>query len=157
MCELLIISAEKLAESKLLRKLLLCKRLVRLLLQLCSHGEMLFSIICWARRTQEPEVPGSIPGPATSVSPSADSRRAVVSYWQKYVHLVLVNLSGGLCLPRNSAIKLTNFDMAVYLPDSSLKWTQNKQAKKQKKKQQKKNKKNIIITLFHDVLRWRSI
>ena len=25
------------------------------------------------------------------VSPSADSRRAVVSYWQKYMHEVLVN------------------------------------------------------------------
>ena len=32
-----------------------------------------------ARLTQEPEVPGSIPGPATFVSPSADSKRAVVS------------------------------------------------------------------------------
>ena len=27
----------------------------------------------------------------TSVSPSAFSRRAVVSYWRKYVHEVLVN------------------------------------------------------------------
>ena len=36
-----------------------------------------------ARLTQEPEV--------TFVSPSAVSRRAVVSYWRKYVHEVLVN------------------------------------------------------------------
>ena len=41
-----------------------------------------------ARLTQEPEVPGSIPG---FVSPSANSRRAVVSYWRKNVHGVLVN------------------------------------------------------------------
>ena len=31
---------------------------------------------------------------------SADSRRAVVSYWRKYVHEVLVNRLGGLSLPR---------------------------------------------------------
>ena len=34
-------------------------------------------------RSQEPEVPGSMPGPVTCV-PSADSRRAVFSYWRKY-------------------------------------------------------------------------
>ena len=32
-------------------------------------------------------------------SPSADSRRAVVSYWRKYVHEVLVNRLGGLACP----------------------------------------------------------
>ena len=54
-----------------------------------------------ARLTQEPEVPGSIPGPPhTFVSPSADSRRTNVSYWRKYVHEVLVNRFGGLSLPR---------------------------------------------------------
>ena len=31
----------------------------------------------------------------TFVSPSADSGRAVLSYWQKYVHDVLVNRLGG--------------------------------------------------------------
>ena len=36
----------------------------------------------------------------TVVSPSADSRRTVVSYWQKYVHLVLVNHLGDLSLSR---------------------------------------------------------
>ena len=36
------------------------------------------------------------------VSPSADSRREVVSYWRKYVHEVLVNRCGGLNLPRKS-------------------------------------------------------
>ena len=40
--------------------------------------------------THEPEVPGWTPGPAhTFVSPSADSRRAVVSYWQKYMYMYL--------------------------------------------------------------------
>ena len=33
------------------------------------------------------------------VSPSAFSRRAVVSYWRKYVHEVLVNRLGGLTKP----------------------------------------------------------
>ena len=42
----------------------------------------------------------------TFVSPSADSRRAVVSYWQKYAHEVLVNRLGGLSLPRKSVIRL---------------------------------------------------
>ena len=44
----------------------------------------------------------------TVVSPSAFSRRAVVSYWQKYVHEVLVNFLGGLSLPRNSVVRLTD-------------------------------------------------
>ena len=35
--------------------------------------------------------------------PSADSWRVVVNYWQKYVHLVLVNDLGCLSLPWNSA------------------------------------------------------
>ena len=40
--------------------------------------------------TQEPEVSVLIPGwPHTSVSPSAGSKRAVASYWRKYVHKVL--------------------------------------------------------------------
>ena len=34
--------------------------------------------------------------PHTFVSPSADSSRAVVSFWRKYVHKVLVNRLGGL-------------------------------------------------------------
>ena len=42
--------------------------------------------------TRKSGVLGSIPGLATYfVSPSAFSRRAVVSYWRKYVHEVLVN------------------------------------------------------------------
>ena len=44
----------------------------------------------------------------TFVSPSAFSRRAVVSYWQKYVQEVLVNSFGGLSLPRKSVVRLTD-------------------------------------------------
>ena len=44
----------------------------------------------------------------TFVSPSAFSRRAVVSYWRKYVHEVLVNRIGGLSLPRKSVVRLTD-------------------------------------------------
>ena len=36
------------------------------------------------------------------------SRRAVVSYWRKYVHEVLVNRLGGLSLPRESVVRLTD-------------------------------------------------
>ena len=32
----------------------------------------------------------------------------VVSYWQKYVHKVLVNRLGGLSLPRKSVVRLTD-------------------------------------------------
>ena len=46
--------------------------------------------------------------PHTLVSPSADSRRAVVSYWQKYVYIVPVNCLGGLSLPRKSVVRLTD-------------------------------------------------
>ena len=42
------------------------------------------------------------------MSPSAFSRRAVVSYWRKYVHEVLVNRLGGLSLPRKSVVSLTD-------------------------------------------------
>ena len=50
--------------------------------------------------------------PHTFVSPSADSRRAVVSYWRKYVHEV--NRLGGLSLPRKSVVRLTDrLDMTI--------------------------------------------
>ena len=42
------------------------------------------------------------------LSPSAFSRGAVVSYWRKYVHEVLVNRLGGLSLPRKSVVRLTD-------------------------------------------------
>ena len=44
--------------------------------------------------------------------PTADSSRAVVSHWQKGVHLVLVNRLGRL--PRNSVVRLT--DGSPYVP-----------------------------------------
>ena len=59
--------------------------------------------------TRKSWVLGSIPSLAnTFVSPSAFSRRAVVSYWQKYVHEILVNCLGGLSLPRKSVVRLTD-------------------------------------------------
>ena len=39
---------------------------------------------------------------------NADSSRAIVSYWWKYVHYVLVNLLGGLSLTRNGVSRLTD-------------------------------------------------
>ena len=56
-------------------------------------------------QTRKTEVLGSI---HTFVSPSADSRGAVVSYWRKYVQEVLVNRLGGLSLPRKSVVRLTD-------------------------------------------------
>ena len=51
---------------------------------------------------------GSIPGLATYFRFSSRFlRRAVVSYWRKYVHDVLVNRLGGLSLPRKSVVRLT--------------------------------------------------
>ena len=38
----------------------------------------------------------------------ANMLRAVVSYWRKYVHEVLVNRLGGLSLPRKSVVRLTD-------------------------------------------------
>ena len=59
--------------------------------------------------TRKSEILGSIPvRPHTFVSPSADSRGAVVSYWRKYVQEVLVNRLGGLSLPRKSVVRLTD-------------------------------------------------
>ena len=52
--------------------------------------------------------------PHTFVSPSADSRVAVVNYWRKYVHEVLLNRLGGLSLPRKSVVRLAD------LPDMTL-------------------------------------
>ena len=64
---------------------------------------------------------GSSPGPSTYFRgdlswnnfydhspPSADSRREDVSFWRKYVNLVLVNRLERLSLPRNSVVRLTD-------------------------------------------------
>ena len=68
--------------------------------------------------TRRSGVLGSIPGLATYfVSPSAFSKRAVVSYWRKYVHDALVNRLEGLSLPRKSVVRLTDrpdMTLAVY-------------------------------------------
>ena len=58
--------------------------------------------------TRKSGVLGSIPGLATYFRFTAFSRRAVVSYWRKYVHEVLVNRLGGLSLPRKSVVRLTD-------------------------------------------------
>ena len=64
-----------------------------------SHGAMVDS----------PRLSGVYPvWQHTFVSPSAFSRRAVVSYWRMYVHEVLVNRLGGLSLPRKSVVRLTD-------------------------------------------------
>ena len=61
--------------------------------------------------TRKSEVLGLIlVWPHTFVSPSADSRGAVVSCWRKYVHEVQVNRLGGLGLSllRKSVVRLTD-------------------------------------------------
>ena len=58
--------------------------------------------------TRKSGVLGLITGLATYFRFSAFSRRAVVSYWQKYVHEVLVNRLGGLSLPRKSVVRLAD-------------------------------------------------
>ena len=59
--------------------------------------------------TRKSGVLGSIHGMATYFCFSFRFfKRAVVSYWQKYVHEVLVNGLGGLSLPRNSVVRLTD-------------------------------------------------
>ena len=68
--------------------------------------------------TRKSGVLGSIPALATNFRFCYRfSRRAVVSYWQKYVHEVLDNHLGGLSLPRKSVVRLTdspNMTLDVY-------------------------------------------
>ena len=65
--------------------------------------------------TRKSGVLGLIPGLATYFRFSFRFfKKAVVSYWRKYVHEVLVNRLGGLSLPRKSAVRLTD------RPDMSL-------------------------------------
>ena len=51
--------------------------------------------------------------PHTFVSPSADSRRAAISYWRTYMHEVQVNRLRGLSLPRKSVVS-PDRTLAVY-------------------------------------------
>ena len=65
-----------------------------------------------ARLTREPEVPGSIPGPATYFCFSFRSCQLLAKVL--YVHEVLVNRLGGLSLPRKSVVRLTDRrDMSI--------------------------------------------
>ena len=53
----------------------------------------------------------------TLSSATAHGRRAIVRKWRKYVHLVLVNRLGGLSLPMNSEVRLTDrpdMTIAIY-------------------------------------------
>ena len=68
--------------------------------------------------TRKSGVLGSIPGLTTDFRFSFRFfKKAVVSYWRKYVHEVLVNRLGGLSLPRKSVVRLTdhpNMTLDVY-------------------------------------------
>ena len=84
--------------------------------------------------TRKSGVLGSIPGLATYFRFSFRFlRRAVVSYWRKYVHEVLVNRLGGLSLPRKSVVRLTD------RPDMTLDVYRGRKTTIQKKK-----KKNVF-------------
>ena len=75
-------------------ELLVCPRVPESVLQLNHYLYfILFYTFCYTH---------------TFVSPSAESRGAVVSYRRKYVHEVLVNRLGGISLPRKSVIRLTD-------------------------------------------------
>ena len=49
---------------------------------------------------------GSLPSTIAPPDHPPFSRRAVVSYWRRYVHEVLVNRLGGLSLPMKSVVRL---------------------------------------------------
>ena len=54
-------------------------------------------------------LPIALRGPA-----NAHPRRAVVSYWQKYVHLELFNHLRGISLPNINVVRLTDcLDLAI--------------------------------------------
>ena len=71
------------------------------------HWQVLSLVCCVRLMNQRSQVRCPVQ-PHTFVSPSADSRRAFVSYWQKYVHKVLLNCLGGLSLTRKSVVRLTD-------------------------------------------------
>ena len=93
--------------------------------------------------TRKSDVLDSIPRlPHTFVSPSADSRGAVVSYWRKYVHEVLVNCLGGLSLPRRSVVRLTDH------PDMTLDVYRGRKTTKQQRQQQLTQKFSQALQVF---------
>ena len=77
------------------------------------------------RLTQEFEDLDLIPlCPHIFVFPPADSRKAVVSNWRKYVPLLLVNRLGGVSLHRKSVVRLTGrLDMIMIAVDRGRKTT----------------------------------
>ena len=84
--------------------------------------------------TRKSGVLGSIPvWPHTFVSPSADSRGAVVIYWRKYMHEILVNRLGGPSLSRKSVVRLTD------RPDMTLDVYRGRKITTQQQQQQKHN------------------
>ena len=90
--------------------------------------------------TRKSGVLGSIPGLATYFrSPSAFSKRTVVSYWRKYVHEVLGNRLGGLSLSRKSVVRLTD------RPDMTLDVYRGRKATKQNSKSHR----NTFILIEH--------
>ena len=99
-----------------------------------SVGPWLVSQRSWARYPVWPH---------TSVSPSADSRRAVISYWRKYMHEVLVNRLGGLSLPRKRVVRLTG------RPGMTLDVYRGRKTTTQQQQQ-------LLLTLFYR-LSWHSL
>ena len=86
-----------------------------LIFGLCPKLMIITTLIIFVRLYESGRVAQSVGHlTRTFVPPSADSRGAVVSYWRKYVHEVLVNRLGGLSLPRKSVVRLTD------LPDTTL-------------------------------------
>ena len=87
----------------------------------------------------------------TFVSPSAFSRKAVVSYWRKYVHEVLVNRLGGLSLPRKSVVRLTDhpgMNLDAYRGHK----TTIQQQQQQPSTPDKKGKRDKLGIIFHITL-----
>ena len=96
--------------------------------------------------TRKSGVLGSIPHLATFVSPSAFSRRAVVSYWRKYLHEVLVKRLGGLSLPRKSVVRLTD------RPDMTLDIYRGRKTTTQQQQQQNGYEKQFLGLSFQMAL-----
>ena len=90
--------------------------------------------------TRKSGVLGSIPGPATYFRFSFRfSRRAVVSYWRKYVHEVPVNRLGSLSLPRKSVVRLTD------RPDMTLDVNRGRKTTIQQQQQQHRYHQDIVL------------
>ena len=78
--------------------------------------------------------------PLTFVSPSADSRGAIVSYCRKCVHEVLVNRLGGLSLPKKCVVRLTD------RPDMTLDVYRGRKITTQQQKLNATNYRALLVT-----------